>query len=270
VADRDGKHLSTLLRRRTCIGDVGVSWSPRGGAVAFLTRFEDRAATVTVDLVAPDGSHERRLATFTSSRDTDQGPVWSPDGTRLAYSGESGDGSLDLTVVDLSGDRRQLTSGPDDDFDPRWSPHGDRILFMREIGPSVLVLFAVPARGGDVVRLPGRWVDVAAAWSPDGSFIALAGVPVGSDGRYRLYVLDLDAWRIRQLALEPDAVRPAWSPDGRRIAFATQDGRVATVAPSGGAVETLADLGDAVIGDLEWSPDGSGLVFRAAKPPPED
>jgi len=270
VADGDGEHRSTILRRRTCIGGVGVAWSPRGSAVAFLTRFEDRRFTVTIDVVAPDGSHDRRLATFNSSIVAPAGPVWAPDGAALAYSGKSAGGSFDVIVVGRQGRARRLTSGPDDEFDPRWSPSGDRILFVRKVGQGVFVLLATPVRGGRAVRLPGRWVRVQADWSPDGRFAALAAVPAERDGRYRLYVVDLATSSLRVLTRAPADVRPTWSPNGRRIAFATQDGRVATVARTGGSIQTLADLGDAEIGDLSWSPDGSRIVFAARKSPPED
>ena len=270
IGDLDGARVSSLARHRTCIGDVGVAWSPRGGAIALLTRFEEPAATVTIDIVAPDGSHPRRLASFDTSILGPAGLVWSPDGAELAYAGKSGGGSFDVIVLDRNGHGRRLTSGPEDDFDPRWSPRGDSVLFARVVGRAQFALEAVPASGGGVRRLPGRWVDVDADWSPDGRSVAFTGVPAGRDGRYHLYRLDLLNGVVRELARDPAAVRPAWSPDGRRIAFATEDGRVATVAPTGGPAETLVDLGEAAIGDLAWSPDGRRLVFSAAKPPPED
>jgi TolB protein len=270
VVARDGGDPHTLSRHRTCIGDPGVAWSPRGDAVAFLTRYEDRSSTVRLDLVQADGGRARNLVTFTSGRDTDEGPAWSPDAARIAYAGEAGDGSLDVSVVELDGSTHRVTSGPDDDIDPRWSPRGDRILFMREVGGSSFVLMTVRPDGRGASALPGRWEDADASWSPDGTMVAVAGVPVESDGHYRLDVVDTTNGERRELAREPDAVHPAWSPDGRSIAFATQDGRVAAVSPTGGAIRTLADLGDAEIHALAWSPDGSRLVFSAAKPPPQD
>ena len=269
VADRDGGPVSTLARRHTCVGDLGIGWARRGGAIALLTRFE-APAVVTVDVIAPDGSRPRRVASFRTSMVAPIGPVWSPRGTELAYAGKSNGGSFDVIAVARNGRSRPLTSGPEDDFDPRWSPRGDSILLVRVIGRGVLGLITVPARGGRARPLPGRWVDVRAEWAPDGESVALTGVPADRDGRYRVYRLDVTSGSLRELARDPAAVRPAWSPDGSRIAFATDDGRVATVGPNGGPIETLVDLGDAEIRDLIWSPDGARLAFVARKPPPED
>jgi len=263
----------TIFRRRTCAGNPAVAWSPRGDLIAVMTREQDQV-TDTLDVMRPQGSDTHRLAQFTSSRITDEGPTWSPDGTEFAITGEGVAGSLNLMTVDLHGRTRKLTATRQDDIDPSWSPDGRYILFQREVGPSVFVLFVISPRGGLARPLPGRWVDVWPAWSSDGKQLALAGVPVKDEGtykgRYNLYALDVAKGSLRKLAHEPDAVHPSWSPDDRLIAFTTQYGRLKDVDVQTRAIHTLADLGDAQIDDIAWSPDGKRVAFTASKPPPSD
>jgi Tol biopolymer transport system component len=56
---------------------------------------------------------------------------------------------------------------------------------------------------------------------------------------------------------------PAWSPDGDRIAFATEDARIQTIGPAGGDAATLTKLDEASVLDLAWSPDGARIAFVA-------
>jgi Tol biopolymer transport system component len=93
-----------------------------------------------------------------------------------------------------------------------------------------------------------------------------------SSDSYRLYVVPANGGRVR--ALEGDEVvfstEPSWSPDGRRIAYTTADGKIRTVAAAGGASTTLAALREAGILDLAWSPDGMSIAFVVTAVHPED
>jgi Tol biopolymer transport system component len=161
------------------------------------------------------------------------GPSLSPDGRHAVFFSERDRLSLDLFLADVKSGRvvRKLaTTAASARFDSlqalrsagAWSPEGDWFAFpaVRQ-GHATLML--VPMREGQ----PSRELVfeqlahiLTATWSPDGkamAFSALAG------GFTDLYLFDLSTGALRQLTDDaPADLHPAWSHDGRTIAFVTE------------------------------------------------
>jgi len=82
-------------------------------------------------VVNEDGSGEHRL-TFDGNETVERQPVWSPDGTRIAYAALR-DGNWDIYTIDANGgDRRRITTDPLRDDYPQWTSDG-RIIFTRNV-----------------------------------------------------------------------------------------------------------------------------------------
>jgi tricorn protease len=101
------------------------------------------------------------------------GPVFSPDGAQIAFTGEY-DGNTDVFVMPAGGGvPRRLTYHPGVDWAVAWSPDGKRILFgsSRASANDGTKFFTMPAAGGfpDEVPLP---IAAEGAYSPDGSHLA--------------------------------------------------------------------------------------------------
>src|SRR6185295_4504632 len=100
--------------------DVSPSFSHDGKMVAFMS---DRAGQFDVwTMRADDGTSLTRLTRL----DTNWFPIWSSDGTRLAFHV-----GRDVHVLNLA-DRslQRLTTDPDNGMYPSWSPDGNQIAFM--------------------------------------------------------------------------------------------------------------------------------------------
>lgn len=107
-----------------------------------------------------------------------------------------------------------------------------------------------------------RFFNTSIAWSPDEKQIA---IPAKSGGEDALYLVDISSGKVRKrLHFGLDAIySPAWSPDGRRIAFVGIDSGLSSLrvtSPDGKENETLLS-GLHAVRDPSWSPDGSRLVF---------
>jgi tricorn protease len=105
-------------------------------------------------------------------------PAFSPDGTRVAFTGEY-DGNVDVFVVPASGGvPKRLTWHPAADRVIGWTPDGTRILFTsaRTAYSRFDEMFSVPADGGVEEKLPFP-SGYAASMSPDGQSIAYEPIP---------------------------------------------------------------------------------------------
>ncbi len=185
-----------------------------------------------------------------------------------------------LYLLDVStGQIRPLTTDRAWSWTAGWSPDGRRIAYMSTRGGR-MDLYLLDLTGGDLRRLTdGRGFNEWPSWSPDGLTIAFASTrdgitkPPGNGHLQRdLYTIRSDGTDLRRLTnLAGFNGDPAWSPDGKRIAFGSdRDGGfdLFTMAADGSDQRPLTRLHQSGgrAGYARWSPDGSRIVFNGANP----
>ncbi len=157
----------TRLERLLAAAAVGIlavlAAAPASSATAAYYRQPDIHADRIVFCAEGDlwtapagGGLARRLTAHPGSESF---PSFSPDGGRIAFTGEY-DGNADVFVVPADGgEPRRLTFGPAADQVVGWTPDGAAVLF-RSAGESPtgdFELYSIPAAGGDPEKLPLGW-----------------------------------------------------------------------------------------------------------------
>ncbi len=127
-------------------------------------------------VAGPDGSDPRRL---TVDEGMESRPVFSPDGSEIAFSAEY-DGNIDVFTVPVKGGvPRRLTWHPGRDLVEGFTPDGSKVLFLSqraEYTGRYAQLFTIPAEGGfpEQLVIPNAY---HACYSPDGTSMAYTPVP---------------------------------------------------------------------------------------------
>jgi Tol biopolymer transport system component len=178
-------------------------------------------------------------------------------GGRIVFSSDrSGPWRLWTVGADGSGMARLTKDAPDDahDVDPVFSPDGASILFTSTRGGGTGV-WRMRADGTGAVRLTDG---DQAEWSPDGTKIVLR-----RGGRIVVRALAGGDEQVLTPDDLPECSGPAWSPDGKTIAFACRRGganALYTVPAAGGTPTKVYDQKGAC--EPHWSPDGRRLVYE--------
>ena len=217
------------------VSDFGSdpAWSPDGRRLAFQSDpLADIAPTAyganvpsTIWTVARDGSDRRRITSSAEPVGGHAAPAWSPDGQRIAFATYSAEPQRLWSVPADGGAARLLDEAHGAIFDPVFAPDG-RWVYYATGGPFVI---RVPVASGrrlgshEAIATPGLAGVRHLSMSGDGRRLAMTSLSLSSN----LWTVDVSA-RSGQATGPPrpltdDTSRrkttPAWSPDGRWIAY---------------------------------------------------
>jgi TolB protein len=251
-------------------------WSPDRQSVAYFSR---DAETRRVDLWIVENVEGAPARALTEGGLRQMGEVsWSADSRYLVFHAVLPDGiDQDIVRLDIeTGEYINLTAdSPAWDRDSRWSPDGAWIAFVSDrvagTGKGQESIWRMAPDGSGLTQVTGSdWEDARPAWSPDGGEIAfyrwsflepVEGGPAGlwvarADGSGERLVIELDV-------LPTGFEAPAWSPDGRRIAYQAGPSNNADlyVVPAVGGVPVNVSTLPGHDYAASWSPDSRFVLF---------
>lgn len=224
-------------------------------------------------LLSPPKAAGRRLLGV--NRD----PGWSPDGRYLAYISQPGGQATQIITVFSpdTGEERQLSPNLSRIFSGTyWSPDGRSLLLVGFDLKKRRGVYAIDAHTGDARMLvqdqDGQSI-FDPEWLPDGTAIVYFRRDETPRTTSHLVIRDLESGRERELPIGADApgfIYASLSPDGRRLAFVTQDDNIMklrTVALAGGAPLELFRVGDRS-GRIDlrgWTPNSEQVIFETKR-----
>ena len=204
--------VNTRPSRVSAAGQIeNFSLSPKGERALFAARGD-------IFTVPIEHGYTRNL-THTSSAH-DRAPVWSPDGTRIAYISDQG-GEEEIWIASEDGSSKPIqltTGGKAQRFGPSWSPDNSRIAFSDKDGKLFVVRIAdknVTEVAHD--RVGGRIGDYT--WAPIGNTLAWS-MTDDDETSSSVYVWQASDGKVHRVTASVfSEFNPSWDPDGNYLYY---------------------------------------------------
>jgi dipeptidyl aminopeptidase/acylaminoacyl peptidase len=263
--------------------------SPDAQFIAYTvnsTSLKDDKSLTQIWMVAAGGGDAIRLTADDVSSDH---PRWSPDGKFLAFlssrkDADGDDGKTEVYLLSLKGGEAQrLTDAIQDVDDFEWSPDGKHlVLILRDPSPEEQEAAARSKdEDGAEKSASAKKSKAGRPWVIDRLYFKEDNTGYLERRRTHLYVFDVAAKTMKQASSgDYDDNDPAWSPDGKLLAFSSNRSKpdpdatyavniwVVTADNSDrGASPTQVTTGLGGDGHPAWSPDGKWIVFSTQLDP---
>ena len=217
--DREGKQIGSVEGVTKIAVGEDPHISPDGKRLVIKRNPPNTIWTIDLE----KGTSERITADF------GQIPVWSPDGSRIAYSGSAG---LLIKASNGLGDP-QMVLPIGASFPYTWSPDGRYILYVRRGVKTGFDLFALSMDGQPTESplLNSQFDENHPALSPDGKWLAYEA---NDTGDYEVYVQafgpDGELGTDRKRVSTSGGGMPVWRRDGSELYFISNDGQLMSAA----------------------------------------
>ena len=259
----------TGTRRSLAVPDgVQPSWSPHGSRIAFWGVAQPGARRVIWTIPVKGGDP----VTVAQDEFYNWNPVWSPDGRFLYFASDRG-GSMNIWRVAINeqtgqvlGVPQPVTTSSEWSALPSLSRDGRRLVYATNNSRSFVELVPFDPKTGQTNGSPDLVYEGARSVrscdvSPDGGWLVLRASSPTDD----LLLIRSDGRDLRELTNDPVRERtPQWSPDGRRILFASdRSGKYEawTIRPDGSELKQVTDFAAQPVLLPFWAPDGRRIGF---------
>ena len=203
----------------------------------YITFTSNRTGNANIFIMNSDGTGIKQV---TSGIGQSEVPSFSPDGTKIAFSGSRNGSTFEIFTISVNGtSENQLSCTNSTNDGPKYTPDGKHIIFSSDMNgtgyPRNRDIYVMDAQNGQNLRRITFGMDnrFARSISPDGKVIVFSSTKnnVGN-----LYVVNFDGKGLKKITSSTGngsgysplpgwpvfngAITPVWSPDGKYIAYA--------------------------------------------------